>query len=87
MAKTKVTTDKLEAVRLKHRIKMLEVHNTIRDIVSTAEDAKDIWLSDIRKLENIVHTLHNEYDFEPRICPDTGRKLYYGDWVLAEDNK
>ena len=87
MAKTKVTIDELQAVCSKRRTKMLEIHNTIRDIVSTAEDAKDIWLSDIRKLENIVHTLHNEYDFEPRICPDTGRKLYYGDWVLAEDNQ
>ena len=87
MAKNKVTIEELQEVRLNHRTKMLKVHNTIRDIVSTAEDAKDIWLSDIRKLENIVHTLHNEYDFEPRICPDTGRKLYYGDWVLAEDNK
>ena len=87
MAKNKVTIEELQEVRLNHRTKMLKVHNTIRDIVSTAEDAKDIWLSDIRKLENIVYTLHNEYDFEPRICPDTGSKLYYGDWVLAEDNK
>ena len=58
MAKNKVTIEELQEVRLNHRTKMLKVHNTIRDIVSTAEDAKDIWLSDIRKLENIVHTLH-----------------------------
>jgi|TARA_R100000482_G_scaffold59775_3_gene21779 hypothetical protein len=87
MAKNKVTIEELQEARLNYRTKMLKIHNTIKDIVSTAEDAKDIWLSDIRKLENIVHTLHNEYDFEPRVCPDTGRKLYYGDWVLAEENK
>jgi hypothetical protein len=42
-----------------------------------------MWLSDLRKMEAIIHTLHMEFDFKPP--RKTG--AYWSDWIFAEDVK
>ena len=60
---------------------MLKMHNNLKDIKNTIEQCNDIWVSDLRRLEEIIHTLHQEFDFKPP------QKVgaYYADWVFAEE--
>lgn len=62
---------------------MLKMHNNLKDIKNTIEQCNDIWVSDLRRLEEIIHTLHQEFDFKPP--QKTG--AYYMDWIFAEDVK
>ena len=65
------------------RLTMLKIHNDLKDIKNTVEECNDMWLSDLRKMEEIIHTLHMEFGFKPRDKYNS----YYTDWVFAEDVK
>ncbi len=65
------------------RMMMLKIHNDLKDIKNTVEECNDMWLSDLRKMEEIIHTLHMEFDFKPP--RKTG--AHWSDWVFAEDVK
>ena len=65
------------------RLTMLKIHNDLKDIKNTIEECNDIWLSDLRKMEAIIHILHDEFEFKPP--QKTG--AYWSDWVFAEDVK
>ena len=62
---------------------MLKIHNDLKDIKNTVEECNDMWLSDLRKMDAIIHTLHSEFDFKPP--QKTG--AYWADYVFAEDVK
>ena len=62
---------------------MLKMHNDLKDIKNTVEECNDMWLSDLRKMDAIIHTLHSEFDFKPP--QKTG--AYWADYVFAEDVK
>lgn len=66
------------------RLTMLKVHNDLKDIKNTVEETNDMWLSDLQKLNQIIHTLHDEFEFKP---PKGGHGGYWSDWVFAEDVK
>ena len=65
------------------RLMMLKIHNDLKDIKNTVEECNDMWLSDLRKMEEIIHTLHMKFNFKPP--RKTGS--HWSDWVLAEDVK
>ena len=65
------------------RLTMLKIHNDLKDIKNTVEETNDMWLSDLRKMEAIIHMLHDEFEFRPP--KKTG--AYWSDWVFAEDVK
>ena len=65
------------------RLTMLKIHNDLKDIKNTIEECNDIWLSDLQKLNKIIHTLHHEFEFKPP--RKTGS--HWSDWVFAEDVK
>jgi len=62
---------------------MLKMHNDLKDIKNTVEECNDMWLSDLRKMDAIIHTLHSEFYFKPP--QKTG--AYWADYVFAEDVK
>ena len=63
------------------RAKMLKIHNDLKRIKNTVEECNDMWLSDLAKLNDIIHELHVEFDFKP---PEkTGG--YWADWMFAEE--
>jgi len=66
------------------REKMLKVHNDAKDILTTIQECNDLWMSDIRKLEDIIGTLRDEFNFVPQL-DDEGRLRYYADYVLKGD--
>ena len=65
------------------RMMLLKIHNDLKRIKNTVEECNDMWLSDLREMEAIIHTLHKEFDFKPP--QKTG--AYWSDWIFAEDVK
>tara|TARA_R100001480_G_scaffold46675_9_gene59903 strand:- start:423 stop:671 length:249 start_codon:yes stop_codon:yes gene_type:complete len=65
------------------RVEFLKAHNDIKNMVQTIHDCGDVWVSDLRKLENIEHLLHSVMKFVPQM-DDEGRPQYYADYMLAE---
>ena len=39
------------------RMMMLKIHNDLKDIKNTVEECNDMWLSDLRKMEEIIHSV------------------------------
>ena len=66
------------------REKMLKLHNDLKDILTTIQECNDLWMSDIRKLEDTIYTLRDEFAFVPQL-DDEGRYRHYADYVLEGD--
>ena len=71
------------------RMMLLKIHNDLKRIKNTVEECNDMWLSDLREMEAIIHTLHKEFDFKPP--QKTGAYwsgfLRTGEGIFAEDVK
>ena len=52
-------------------------------MAQTIHECGDVWVSDLRKLENLEHLLHSVMKFVPQM-DDEGRPKYYEDFVLEE---
>ena len=69
------------------RLKFLKAYNDLRHILQTLWECQDLWMSDMRKLEDLQCTMHRVMKFVPQ-QDDDGRSMHYSDWVLAElDNE
>ena len=67
------------------RLALLKTHNDLKDILQTIFDCQDLWISDVGKLERIQCDLHRIFKFVPKE-DDDGKRVYYADWVLAEED-
>ena len=65
------------------RVKFLNAHNELKNMIQTLHECGDLWVSDVRKLENLEHLLHSVMKFVPQM-DDEGRPKYYCDYVLEE---
>ena len=65
------------------RLTMLKIHNDLKDIKNTIEETNDLWLSDLAKLDAMIHYLHHEFEF----LPPQREHGHWSDWVFAEDVK
>lgn len=65
------------------RVQFLKAHNDIRNMAQTIHECGDVWVSDLRKLEDLEHLLHSVMKFVPQM-DDEGRPQFYKDFVLAE---
>jgi len=63
------------------RVMMLKIHNDLKRIKNTVEECNDLWISDLRRMEEIIHELHKEFHFKP---PERGNS-YWADWMFAEE--
>jgi hypothetical protein len=63
---------------------MLKIHNDLRRIKNTVEECNDLWLSDLRTMENIIYDLRKEFEFSPKKEPGG---YHYSDWIFSEDVK
>lgn len=65
------------------RVKFLEAHNDLKSMLMTIHECNDLWISDVRKLENLECLLHSIMKFVPSV-DDEGRPKYYEGYVLEE---
>ena len=63
------------------RVMMLKIHNDLKRIKNTVEECNDLWISDLRRMEEIIHELHKEFHFKPPKQPGA----YWADWMFAEE--
>ena len=66
------------------RQSMLKIHNDLRRIKNTVEECNDLWLSDLRTMENIIYDLRKEFEFSAKNEPGG---YHYSDWIFSEDVK
>jgi len=71
-------------ITIEQRRELLTAHNQLKTMLSFAEECHDLHLSDLEKMERIVHLLHKTFDFSPDLDYN-GHRQYYCDWVFSED--
>lgn len=67
------------------RLKFLKAYNDLRDILLNINECHDIWVSDVRKLEQLEYLMHDVMKFVPD-KDEEGRTIHYADWVLSADD-
>ena len=74
-------------MEIKHeeRLEFLKSYNDLRTILQTIWECQDLWMSDMRKLEDLQCTLSRVMKFVPQ-QDDKGRSMVYADWVLSEED-
>ena len=63
------------------RRELLESHNELRTTLQTIWECNDLWMSDVAKLEKLMHQLHQHLKFVRQEDSNP-----YTKWVLEEDN-
>lgn len=76
--------DMENSISIEQRKKLLVAHNKLKSMLNTIHDTSDLYLSDIRELEIIIHMLHTEFRFDIQ-RDENGDRMYYADWVLEEN--
>lgn len=76
--------DMENSISIEQRKKLLVAHNKLKSMLNTIHDTSDLYLSDIRELESIIHMLHTEFRFDIQ-RDENGDRMYYADWVLEEN--
>lgn len=64
------------------RLEFLKSYNDLRNILQTLWECQDLWMSDMRKLEDLQCVMHRVLKFVPQE-DDEGRPQHFGNWVLA----
>ena len=67
------------------RMELLRLHNKLKNTISYIEDCKDMQLSDIAMLDELLHALHYSLKFSPQKDPDSDRPKYWEHYVLEAD--
>ncbi len=67
------------------RMEFLRLHNKLRDTVQYIEECKDITISQVAMLEELVHHLHKSLNFSPQKDAETDTPAMYKDYVLSSD--
>ncbi len=62
------------------RLELLKGYNELKNAMDTLDECQDLWLSDIRNINNFICTLHNKLKF---VQP---QQEYHSEWVLKENN-
>jgi len=63
------------------RRELLDSHNELRTALQTLWECNDLWISDLRNMETLMHRMQDTLQFQR--SEDNG----YGKWVLAEENE
>jgi len=66
------------------RRKLLDSHNELRTALQTIWECNDLWISDLRNLETLMHRMQQTLQFQR---PENTEWNGFGNWVLAEENK
>jgi hypothetical protein len=75
--------DKPYLITQAQRMDLLNSYNKLRDALQTIWDCHDIWLSDVRHLENLQIELQRTLKFVPK-RDDDQNVIFGADWVLIE---
>ena len=85
MKDTKNQFNKDILVTEEQRMEFLRLHNKLRETITYIEECKDITISQVAMLEELLHHLHMSLSFSPTKNPNTDQPNIYSDYVLSSD--
>lgn len=65
------------------RVRFLEAYNKLNDALNTINDCSDLYMSDIRALDDLRSLIAGAMELEP-IRNDEGHYTCYSNWKLKE---
>ena len=78
----KLDMDQPYLITQAQRMDLLNSHNKLRDILHRISDCHDLWMSDIKYLENLQCELQRILKFVPK-----RDDIWGADWILIEHRK
>lgn len=63
------------------RLTILKQFNILREVTNRADEMHDLYLSDVDKLQTVLHKLSDELGFTTQ-KDSNGHSDYWKDWVL-----
>ena len=84
MPRTK--NEPMTIVQPETRRELLKITNQLRNIVSYIDDCRDVEVSQLKQMDEMIYTLYTAFDFKPPKDKD-GNTQPWADWVFAEDVK
>ena len=67
------------------RMKFLRLHNKLKDTVQYIQECKDITISQVAMLEELIHNLHSSLKFAPQKDSEHDRPDMWSGYVLESD--
>ena len=84
MPRTK--NEPMTVVQPETRKELLKITNQLRDIVFYVDECRDINVSQLKQMDDMIYTLFTTFDFKPQKDKE-GNTMSWADWVFAEDVK
>ena len=66
------------------RKELLKITNQLRNIVSYIDACRNVEISQLIEMDEMIYTLYSTFDFKPPKDED-GNPKPWADWVFAED--
>ena len=67
------------------RMEFLRLHNKLKETIMYIEECKDITISQVAMLDELLHALHYSLKFSPQKDPNSDRPKYWEHYVLDSD--
>ncbi len=65
----------------------LNYHNRLKRMLQHIDEVRDIELTHIRLIEDLIHELHSTLQFAPQKDKMDDSPMFYADYVLSSDDK
>ena len=73
-------------IKQEDRRRMLKITNQLRNIVNYIDDCRDVEVSQLKQMDEMVYALYTIFYFKPPKDKD-GNTKPWADWVFGEDVK
>ena len=73
-------------IKQEDRRKLLKITNQLRNIVFYIDDCRDVEVSQLKQMDEMVFALYTIFNFKPPKDKD-GNTKPWADWVFGEDVK
>ena len=73
-------------IKQEDRRRVLKITNQLRNIVNYIDDCRDVEVSQLKQMDEMVFALYSIFNFKPPKAKD-GNTKPWADWVFGEDVK
>tara|TARA_R100000008_G_C3483127_1_gene114879 strand:- start:363 stop:620 length:258 start_codon:yes stop_codon:yes gene_type:complete len=74
-------------LNIEQRENFLQLHNKLQRAVRYMEECKEVNLSDVGVMEQLVCALHTDLKFSPKKEKESDGAMWWEDYVLGEDSR
>ena len=73
-------------IKQEDRRRVLKITNQLRNIVFYIDDCRDVEVSQLKQMDDMIYTLYTIFNFKPTKDKDV-KTMSWADWVFGEDVK